>query len=73
MSNPPSRRQVESAVEMSKHSQIDRCDALDEFGRKQGRRFNRCLSIGASDGCRKIRRPGIRASLNTSGDQVKKE
>src|SRR6185312_2956299 len=30
-------------------------------------------SIGASDGCRKIRRPGIGARLSTSGDQVKKE
>ena len=30
-------------------------------------------SIGASDGCRKIRRPSIGAGLSTSGDQVKKE
>ena len=30
-------------------------------------------SIGASDGCRKIRRPGIGARLSASGDQVKKE
>src|SRR6185436_18201864 len=30
-------------------------------------------SIGASDGCRKIRRPGISAGLSASGDQVKKE
>ena len=30
-------------------------------------------SIGASDGCRKIRRLGFGASLNASGDQVKKE
>ena len=30
-------------------------------------------SIGASDGCRKIRRPGIGARLSASRDQVKKE
>jgi len=30
-------------------------------------------SIGASDGCRKIRRPGIGVRLSASGDQVKKE
>ena len=30
-------------------------------------------SIGASDGCRKIRHPGIGAGLSVSGDQVKKE
>ena len=29
------------------------------------------LSIGASDGCRKIRHPGIGASLSASGDQGK--
>src|SRR6185312_17525706 len=30
-------------------------------------------SIGASDGCRKIRRPGFGTCLCASGDQVKKE
>ena len=30
-------------------------------------------SIGASDGCRKIGRPGFGTSLCASGDQVKKE
>ena len=30
-------------------------------------------SIGASDGWRKIRRPGFGARLSASGDQVKKE
>src|SRR6185437_11508004 len=30
-------------------------------------------SIGASDGCRKIRRPGFGTNLCASGDQVKKE
>ena len=30
-------------------------------------------SIGASDGCRKIRRSGFGAKLSVSGDQVKKE
>ena len=30
-------------------------------------------SIGASDGCRKIRRPNFGAKLSVSGDQVKKE
>ena len=29
-------------------------------------------SIDASDGCRKIRRPGIGAGLSAYGDQVKK-
>ena len=30
-------------------------------------------SIGASDGCRKIRRPDFGARLSASGDQVNKE
>ena len=35
-------------------------------------RIDAC-SIGASDGCRKIRSPGIGARLSAFGDQVKKE
>ena len=76
MSNTPSRCQVQSAVEISKHSenlkdQIDRCDALDEFGRRQRHRFNRCMTIGASEGYRINRCLHVGLFLSEERNQAK--
>jgi len=74
MSNPPPKCQVQSVVEMQKHSnncQNDYRDELDESMQSQQHWLNRSPTIGASDGCRKNRRPSIGAVFGAKLDQVK--
>jgi hypothetical protein len=63
-SNPPSRWQVQTAVEVPKHS-------YNPEMQSQLHRLNRRPTIGASDGCRINRRLGIGASFGARRDQVK--
>ena len=81
-SNPPSRWQVQSIVEVPKYSEnierkifkgSKRSSQTNWTKRMQNlqHRINRHCTIGASDGCRKNRRPSIGASLGAKWNQVK--
>ena len=82
-SNPPSRWQVQSIVEVPKYSEnierkifkgSKRSSQTNWTKRMQNlqHRINRYCTIGASDGCRKNRRPSIGASLSAKCNQVRK-